>query len=203
MMVMARFATFCVVAACLLAMGCRGSSATPNPTVSSLFKPTSGALTGREDEAAGSPQPQTAPVTIALVPSALEVRRSEEFTVDVEVDPSGRGISGVQVQLGYDSYALRAIDVDAGPLLGVEPVEVEPIIDQEKGTIVYAAARIRRTQPPTSPGVFAILRFQVRESASVGQQTSLKITDVKIPDEHIQMIGDVQVGDPLRLSISR
>ena len=89
-----------------------------------------------------------------------------------------------------------------GELLGREPITVGPIIDDVAGTLQYAAARIGETKPPTPSGLFATLQFKVLETARAGSPTSLAITEVKMPDENIQEIADITVGDGLSLEIS-
>ena len=121
--------------------------------------------------------------------------------MELVLAPRGRGISGVQVRVGYDPTRLEAIGVEHGDLLGLEPVEVH-IIDEEKGVIEYAAARIGPTEPPTPSGTFATLKFRVLGNAPVGEEVTLRITDVKIPDENIQEIHPISIGDELRLEIS-
>ena len=44
------------------------------------------------------------------------------------------------------------IGAEPGDLLGGEPAQAGPIIDEVEGVFQYATARIGETHPPTSPG---------------------------------------------------
>ncbi len=156
-------------------------------------------IPGRTPEAASTLI--AAPVSIAMVSRTAVVRQSQEFSVELVLSPRGRGISGVQVRVGYDPTRLEAMGVEHGDLLGLEPVEVQ-IIEDEKGVIEYAAARIGPTEPPTPSGTFATLKLRVLGNAPVGEEVTLRITDVKIPDENIQEIHPISIGDDLRLEVS-
>ena len=108
----------------------------------------------------------------------------------------------MQVQIEYDPAIFRVAGAEPGALLGPEPAVAGPIIDEIKGVVDYAAARIGPTQPPTPPGLFATLTFLVLETAPSGSTTFLKITEVKIPDENIREIRDVLTGKELEVKIS-
>ena len=118
------------------------------------------------------------------------------------LDPLGRGVSGVQLTIDYDSGVLQAVGAEPGDLLGPDPAEAGPTIDHARGVIDYAAARIGPTQGPTSPGSFATLTFRMLEGAPAGAMTAIRITETKIPDENIRPISDVRIGDPLELQVS-
>jgi hypothetical protein len=129
------------------------------------------------------------------------VQQAQEFSVELILDPQGRGISGVQVRIEYDPTILQAVGMERGDSLGPDQVEV-PIFDEENGVIEYAAARIGPTEPPTPSGLFATLKLRVLESAPPGKETGLRITEVKIPDENIREIRPISIGDDLKLEIS-
>ena len=63
-------------------------------------------------------------------------------------------------------------------------------------------ARIGGTHPPTSPGLFATIKLLVLDTGVAGRETFLKITEVKIPDQEIREIREVQIGEGLRLEVS-
>ena len=146
--------------------------------------------------------PPPAPVAISLETTETEVRRGESFEVRVMVDPRGRGVSGVQVLIKYDPEVLRAHGAVPGVLLGETPAEDGPIIDHALGTLTYAAARLGRTTAPTSQGLFATLSFQVENSALSGTDSTLRIAEVKIPDERIREIPEVAVGEDLSVTVA-
>ena len=145
------------------------------------------------------------PVSISIRSSLAVVQPGQELTADVMVDPQGRGISGVQLTIEYDPAALQAVSIKPGPLLtglsGQKAVEAGPNIDATQGRLEYAAARIGKTVPPTPPDRFATITIHVLDTAAPGV-TTLKITAVKIPDENINEISDLEIGEGLRIQIS-
>ena len=109
----------------------------------------------------------------------------------------------MQLSIDYDPSLLEVIGVAPGALLGQEPVTVGPILDETTGVVQYAAARIGETTPPTPSGLFATIQLKVLATAPEGSMTTLTITEVKMPDENIQEIADITVGDGLSLEILR
>ena len=174
------------------------STTTPTPTL----EPQATATTVPHATQAGSSS-----VGIALFSPDDDVRPGQRFSVEVSLDPRGRGISGVQMRTEYDPEVLQVAKVTPGGLLGEKAAEVQsiiPLIDigSEPGILSYADARVGVTKPPTPAGVFATIEFRVLESAPTGNETVLKITEVKIADENILEIMDVAVGDALRVMVS-
>ena len=166
------------------------STSSPRPTATS------------EPAATSTAQAQSKPVLILMTSSTGEVIPGEEFRVEVNVDSQGRGISGVQVSIDYDPSALRVAGLEPGTLLGPEPAVAGPIIDETNGVVEYAVARIGPTEPPTPPGLFATVRFQVLDTAGRGRDTVLDITAVKVPDENVREIPNVLTGESLTVKIS-
>ena len=125
--------------------------------------------------------------------------------MDLMVDPRGRGISGVQLTIEYDPATLETLSVEPGPLLeglsGPAIAEAGPNILSAQGTLEYAAARIGLTVPPTLADRFATVTMRALETAAPGSSTTLRITAVKIPDENIEEILDVEIGGELRVTI--
>ena len=203
-----------VLVVSLLVVACSSPTATPTPSAIRL-------AATRAAEAATAlptsqstvvpantiPSPVFRPVSVAILSASRTVRPGEEFDVDLTLDPQGRGISGVQVQLEYDPDMFRIIEVTPGELLGEKPTEVRSVIpfveiDNKLGILHFRDARIGPTQPPTPTGRFATIRFQALETASAGEQAFLRITEAKIPDENILEIRDVVIGRDLRVEIS-
>ncbi len=206
----------CGVLACLLVAACGGSSPSPTPTPTSAANAT---VTPRPTPAVVAtipvPLPETTvtstpsatptalpPVLITLTSTSKQLRPGESLDVEVNLDPMGRGISGVQLSIDYDTGVLEVVGMAPGELLGREPVTVGPIVDEATGVLQYAAARIGETSPPTQSGTFATLQLKVLETARAGDATTLTITEVKMPDETIQEIPDIVIGDGLSLEIS-
>ena len=107
----------------------------------------------------------------------------------------------VSVYEYHDPATLRPTEAVAGPLLGEESIEIPLIIDEVAGSVEYVAARIGSTAAPTPPGLVATIRFQALESATEGKLTSLKITGVQVPDENIQEIAGILVGESINIGI--
>ena len=139
--------------------------------------------------------------SISITSTTTEVRPGGDLEVAVILDPQGKGISGVQVKIAYDPATLRPTEAVAGPLLGEESIEIPLIIDEVAGSVEYVAARIGSTAAPTPPGLVATIRFQALESATEGKLTSLKITGVQVPDENIQEIAGILVGESINIGI--
>ena len=168
---------------------------TPPPTSPSILEPI-------PTPVVSPAQSESSPVSILMASTKEELGPGQQLRVDLSVDPQGKGISGVQVRIEYDPAVFRVVGAEPGTLLGPEPAVAGPIIDETKGDVEYAAARIGPTEPPTPPGLFATLKFLVLETAPSGKFTILKISEVKIPDENIREIRDVLIGKELEVKIS-
>ncbi len=142
------------------------------------------------------------PVSLTLRFASGQAERGKEFSVGVYLDPAGRGISGVQVRVEYDSTVFRLVGAAPGDLLGEAPVEAGPKVDESTGVLDYAVARIGPTVPPTLPGLFATIRFETLNSATAGAMSSIRIIEAKIPDENIRPIDDIHINATLELQVS-
>ncbi len=145
--------------------------------------------------------PTIEPVTITMTSTADIVSPSSEFDVSIRVDPQDKGISGVTVGIQYDPAVVQPITVTPGVLLGDEPVEAGPFIDETAGTVEYTLARVGVTQPPTQPGLFATMRFAVLDAAPTGQPTALTLSHVKVADADAQEVVEVTIGEGLQLDV--
>ena len=141
------------------------------------------------------------PVTITMASTADVISPSTEFDVTISVDPQDRGLSGVTIRIQYDPAVVQPITVTPGALLGDDPVEAGPFIDEIAGTVEYTLARVGMTQAPTQPGLFATLRFAVLETAPTGQPITLTMPHVKIADEDAQEVVEVSIGEGLQLDV--
>ena len=215
---------------CLIAAGCGGPSPTPTstprpePTATPTLVlkatpiPTGEQPSGLPDPtpttpvAKGSPVPPSTsptpePVLIGLASTVREVRRGQEFSVDLTINPQARGISGVEVQMEYDPAIFQVIDAPPGDLLGQKPQEVQSVlpvvnIDNGSGILQYSDARVGPTQPPTPQGLLATMNLRVLQTATAGREASLRITHFKIADENIEEIGDAVAAAELKVVIS-
>ena len=209
----------CAMAMCVILAGCSGSSptatrspsATPIPTIAPTLDstvtadPTPGVgTTSAPTPTPGAPSPTS--VIVSLVSPVTQVAPGQEISVDVSLDPRGRGISGVEMNLEFDPDSFEVVQVQPGPLLGDKPSEVAAVlprveIDNSLGVILYFDARIGDTFPPTPAEIVATVKLKVVEGAPAGARAYLRITSVKMPDEKIQEISDVAIGEELRFQI--
>ena len=215
----------CMLLACLVGVGCGGPSPTatptPTPTPQATAAPTS---TAAATLAPGQPTPTPTPATTAtpagapattssgatavslsMVSAAEEVRPGQEFNIDVTLDSRGMGIRGVEFEIDFDPAVLQIADVEPGVLLGGKPKDIQsdlPSIDTDEkaGTLHYADVKLGALEPPSPPGTVATIRFRVLDAAA-GGETSLKFTEVKIPDEDTGGYLDVLIGDELIVKI--
>ena len=145
---------------------------------------------------------------ISLVSAVAQVAPGQQISVDVSLDPRGRGISGVEMNVEFDPASFEVLEVEPGPLLGDKPSEVSAVlprveIDNTLGVLRYYDARIGNTVPPTPPSIVARIKLRVLEKPPADTLPYLRITAVKVPDEKIQEISDVTIGGELRFQISR
>ena len=57
-------------------------------------------------------------VIVILTPSNIDAESGGSFTVDVEVDPKGQGISAAEVTINYDPQVFAYEGMSVGELLG-------------------------------------------------------------------------------------
>mgnify|MGYP005851083551 CR=1 FL=1 len=90
--------------------------------------------------------------------SPTQVRRGEEFTLEVLVDPQGYALAQVQGRLTFDPRALRPVDVVVGEVLQGLPRAWE----DQGNAVVF---NILGGSGTARPGVVARVRFRVRGDA--------------------------------------
>jgi len=132
-------------------------------------------------------------VAVYIDTESIEVKPGEEFTIEVKVDPGSYGISGGEINVGFNSTAFEVTEVSPGDLLGPSPLEGKKDIDNNEGTVSYAIARIGPTTPPTPLGAFAQIRFKVREDAQAGTY-EIKLTEVGLTDEEFEDIPEASLS---------
>ena len=89
-------------------------------------------------------------VIVTLTPASIDAESGGSFTVDVEVDPKGQGISAAEViyKLRHPGVCLRGV-WRQGELLGASPLVGVESADQEIGQLIFALARRGATSAPT------------------------------------------------------
>lgn len=128
-------------------------------------------------------------VTVWIEPSSQEVKVGQEFTATVYVDPGGCGVSGGEINLNFGADAMEIADVEPGGLLGSDPLVGVKQIDNEAGKIRYALARSGPTTPPTPPGDFATVRFNVKAEGTC----QLTLSRVGLADESFEDVSGIML----------
>jgi hypothetical protein len=130
--------------------------------------------------------------SLALVPSPNEIKPGEQFEVEVQVQPGKQGLSAVEINLSFEPEVMQVIDIKPGELLGDGPLPGILNIDSEAGTVSYSLARIGATEAPTPAATFAIITFQILNSAQGGDY-ELTLTGVGAANENFEDIKDIRV----------
>lgn len=159
---------------------------TPSPVVvtpTAPPKPTPGP--------APSPTPiqPVSPVYITL--SSMEGKVGMELEARVWVKVEGYGISAGEILVTFDASSVKVMAVEPGELLGSNPLVGLKNIDNEAGTVKYALARAGSTSVPTPPGVLAILKLKVLESAKSGTY-ELTLSKFGLADEKFKDLAGLK-----------
>ena len=121
-------------------------------------------------------------VIVTLAPSSIDAESGGSFTVDVDVDPKGQGISAAEVIINFDTRVFAYEGMAAGELLGASPLVGVESADQEIGQLIFALARRGETSAPTDAGTLATLTFRVLDDAPAGEH-GLTVYRVGLADE--------------------
>lgn len=135
-----------------------------------------------------------AAISVTLIPSTEEAEPGEWFEVQVAVEPGNQGISAVEINLTYEPQAMRVGSVGAGPLLGENPLQGILKVDNQTGSLSYSLARVGKTTSPTQPATFAIIKFQILESAEALNVLVFKLNRVGLADENFEDISGIEIN---------
>ncbi len=164
----------------------------PSPSPSPTLTPSPSPSPSPTPTLSPSPTPPPPKEGIYLDPALLEAKPGQEFTIRIQIKPTGWGVSGGEISLSFDPAALEVVELKPGDLLGLSPLVGLKKIDHQAGLIRYALARVGPTPVPTPPGAFAVVRFRVLEKASLGTY-ELKLTKVGLADENFQDVKDFKI----------
>ena len=128
-----------------------------------------------------------------LMPGFQEISAGERFTLDLVVEPHEHGLSGSQITFSYNPNLLTALNIEAGILLGEDPLIGQTTVDNERGEIVFVIARSGPTEPPTSDGILVTSEWRVNEQVSA-QESVIALVSVVLSDENFQYISPVKIG---------
>lgn len=120
--------------------------------------------------------------------------------MDVRLDPRGRSVSGVQLDLHFPLEQVEVLGVQPGTMLGPNPLEVK-LTASKSGVLVYAAARRGATTSGTQAGRFATVRFRVLDTVSIGTRLQLQLQAARIADEDMQRVTEVFTSIPPELVV--
>ena len=121
-------------------------------------------------------------VIVRLSPSNVEAEAGGSFTVDVEIDPKGQGISAAEVTINFDPRVFAYEGMSSGDLLGTSPILGIESAESGTGQLLFALARRGPTSAPTRPNTLATLTFAVLENAPSGEH-ELTVYRVGLADE--------------------
>jgi len=130
--------------------------------------------------------------TVSVEPVSTPLCPGDVFSVNVTVDPAGKGVSAADVKIAFNAAVVECEDVSPGDLLGDSPLEGKKVIDNESGMVWYALARIGDTPVPTEKGTFAVLSFKVKGDAPEGTYY-LRISSAKLTDENFAYISPIEI----------
>jgi ribosomal protein S8E len=133
-------------------------------------------------------------VSAYVEPTYLELKPGEEFIISIKIDPRDKGVSGGEVKVDFDPEVFKCTDISPGNILGPSPLIGLKEIDDVKGSIRYAIARVGRTEPPTQAGVFAEIRFKVKLEADVGTHV-IELVRIGLADEKFNNITDISIDN--------
>jgi len=112
----------------------------------------------------------TSPPEISAELSIVEARPGDEFTLTINVNPNGHGISGAEIDIfspGTEVMEILTEQVAPGDLLGSDPIEGinEKTSISGGAALRYALGRKGETVPPTQPGVLATIGMRIKGGA--------------------------------------
>src|SRR5579859_1154869 len=126
-----------------------------------------GTMTLLRRKTAGAPFHASPPlmqgqVTTSLPPviktATIHLEQQGNNTVNVVVDAANHPISGVQLQMNYDTRVLTNVQIQKGTFFS-NPVELMNSIDQTNGIIQYAIAMSPTSAPQQGKGIVATITY--------------------------------------------
>jgi len=150
------------------------------------------------------PTPMQGQGNAALPPvaktAAIHLEQQGNDTVNVIVDAGTHPISGVQLQMNYDTRVLTNVTIQKGTFFS-SPLELTNNIDQTHGIIQYAIAIAPTNAPQQGKGIVATITY----TPNLGVTSSTKMTflpGTKITAEGIDQ-SVLQLPAPFDLTITQ
>ena len=122
-------------------------------------------------------------------PGGQGLSAGQEFSLKISLNPTDRGVSGVQFTLHFPPQIVQVLDTAPGSLLGPEPLEIEQG-GMEPGEFVLAMARRGETVAPTAAAPLAKIRLKVNRKTAEDGDVIIWLDRIKVVDELFQVIGN-------------
>ena len=137
----------------------------------------------------------TAAPAVTISPaSTTGLAPGDSFSVNITVDPDGKGVSSGQIDLSFDTAVLEATGLTKGDMLGADPLDTGSDYNNTAGTVIAVLARNGATTPPTAAGTWATVAFSVKTGAADGA-TTIAITSAGMVDESFAAITGITTTD--------
>ena len=122
--------------------------------------------------------------------STTELSPGDTFSININVDPDGNGVSSGQIDLSFDTSVLEVTNRVKGDMLGTDAFDIGSDYNNTAGTVTAVLARMGTTTPPTAAGTWATVTFQVKAGVADGT-TTIAITSVGMVDDSFAAITGI------------
>lgn len=156
-------------------VGCVSPKPTPSPTPTPTPSPT--------------PPPSPPKEGAYIEPLYFELAPGEEVELSLRVKLSS-GVSGGEARVKFDPSVFEFVSLSLGDLFGKEPLVGLKEVDEERGVIRCALARVGKTPSGASSGVFMSFKLKVRDNAPAGTY-KITIENMGLCDENFE---DIKFG---------
>ena len=137
---------------------------------------------------------QAAPAVVSVSPSNVEVSQGQSFTVNIDIDPKGAEVLGVQYDLYFDSTILNVVSQTNGTFLSQDGAKTNVFVNETNntiGVIQYGEAGIGAEKGVSSPGILASISF---EATATSGKSDLQLSTVKVSDINAKGI-ETEIND--------
>ena len=135
-----------------------------------------------------------APAVTISPASTTGLAPGDSFSVNIDVDPDGNGVSCGQIDLSFDTAVLEVTNQAKGDMLGTTALDVGSVYDNTAGTVTAVLARQGTTTPPTAAGTWATVTFSVKTGVADGT-TTIAIKSVGMVDGSFVDITGITTTD--------
>jgi hypothetical protein len=118
--------------------------------------------------------------TIRPVAGSLQSAGSE-FTIDIKVE-NVTNLFGISFVLNYDTTYIDALSAEEGDFFGSDVVFLEPVIDDDEGTVSIGITRKQPDDGVDGSGVVAQVKVKSASTTPAGMPVDFTITDISAND---------------------